>query len=308
LFFSNLKNNPKAAGLPQFKKKHSNISLKYKPFKPEHFIVNDKNIRIKFPIIGWVKARGKWDLEGGKVKTVAVTQECGEYFATLSVEVPQKKIIHPNKDQIVGIDMGVITTATLSDGTSFKLPDSVKDLDKRVRALQRRMRNKKKHSKNSKKAYAKIAKVQKRIARQKQSFFHEQSTRIAKQYGGIIVEDLKIQNMTKSAKGTKEKPGKNVAQKKGLNREILRNSLGDLKVKLEQKSKKFGGVFVKIDPKYTSQKCSKCGKQGKENRQTQASFVCTACGFSANADFNAALNIKEAGKFIVRQQQNGIKT
>jgi putative transposase len=117
----------------------------------------------------------------------------------------------------------------------------------------------------------------------------------AENQGIVVVEDLKIKNMTKSAKGTEEKPGKQVAQKKGLNRAITQQSWGLFFELLEYKVKARGGQFVKVDPRHTSQTCNCCGHVSSENRLKQEKFVCTACGHRANADVNAAKNIRDRG-------------
>ena len=104
----------------------------------------------------------------------------------------------------------------------------------------------------------------------------------------IRVEDLKIKNMTRSAKGTRCDPGRNVRQKAGLNREILRAGWGLLVRRLEEKAP---DRVEKIKPHYTSQRCSACGHVDGKSRESQAVFQCTACGFAGNADVNAARNI-----------------
>ena len=103
----------------------------------------------------------------------------------------------------------------------------------------------------------------------------------------VVLEDLNTKAMTKSAKGTVEKPGRNVKQKAGLNRAILASGWGQLERKLEYKA----GQVVYVDPAYTSQTCSQCGHTAQSNRPSQAVFRCGACGFRANADHNAAINI-----------------
>jgi transposase len=104
----------------------------------------------------------------------------------------------------------------------------------------------------------------------------------------IRVEDLKIRNMVRSAKGTGEAPGKNVAAKAGLNKAIHANGWGLLVRRLEDKAP---GRVEKVPPAYTSQRCSACGHTAKESRKSQAVFLCVACGYAANADVNAARNI-----------------
>ena len=115
--------------------------------------------------------------------------------------------------------------------------------------------------------------------------------RIAGKAHTVVIEDLNTEGMTRSAKGTKAKPGKNVRQKAGLNREILKTSWGALRQMLGYKA----GAVVEINPAYTSQTCSACGVVDADSRRTQASFKCTACGHAQNADLNAARNILASG-------------
>lgn len=102
----------------------------------------------------------------------------------------------------------------------------------------------------------------------------------------VILEDLKAKNLTKSAKGTVDDPGKNVKQKSGLNRVILDSQWYKLKQFLEESA-----VVYEIDPKYTSQKCSECGAIPKDNRKSKAKFGCMSCELELNTNFNVALNI-----------------
>ena len=115
----------------------------------------------------------------------------------------------------------------------------------------------------------------------------------------IAVEDLKIRNMTRSAKGTIETPGKNVAQKRGLNRSLVDLGASSFFSMLEYKSEYYGRDFVRVDPKYTSQTCSPCGHRSSENRKTQSQFACVKCGHTANADINAAVNILQSGRSVL---------
>lgn len=111
----------------------------------------------------------------------------------------------------------------------------------------------------------------------------------------IVVEDLKLKNMTKSAKGTSKTHGKNVKAKSGLNRVLLDLSIGEFVRQLEYKSKWYGRKLIKVNPAYTSQTCSSCGHKAKENRLSQSTFCCVKCGHSDNADYNAANNILRRG-------------
>ena len=118
---------------------------------------------------------------------------------------------------------------------------------------------------------------------------------IVREYDFIAVEDLKIGNMVRSAAGTIEEPGSNVAAKSGLNRSILDQSWGRLYQKIEHKAANAGAHFVRVPPQHTSQTCSACGAIDAASRRSQAVFHCTSCGHIANADVNAALNILRRG-------------
>ena len=116
----------------------------------------------------------------------------------------------------------------------------------------------------------------------------QRSTQIARDYDLIRVEDLDVRNMTRSAKGTVERPGRNVRQKAGLNRAILASGWGMFAARLEHKA---AGRLEKVDPAFTSWRCSECGTVDRKARESQAVFRCRSCGYSANADLNAARNI-----------------
>jgi putative transposase len=113
---------------------------------------------------------------------------------------------------------------------------------------------------------------------------------------------LQIGNMIRSAKGTRENPGRGVRAKAGLNREILRSGWGLLVRRLEEKAP---GRVEKVKPHYTSQRCSACGRVDRGSRESQAMFRCTACGFAANADVNAAINIA-AGHAVTARGGDGV--
>ena len=115
----------------------------------------------------------------------------------------------------------------------------------------------------------------------------------------IVFENLKVQNMVRSVKGTVDKPGKNVAQKRGLNRAISEAGWSMLERRIADKATVSGVVVVKVPAQYTSQTCSECGHRSTENRKSQVSFVCISCGHRENADINAAKNIRAAGLAVL---------
>ena len=201
---------------------------------------------------------------------------------------------HPNPG-LVGIDLGVARFATLSNGTVFDPLDFRKEEEK-IKRLQRALARKKKGSKNLAKTRKKLSVLHRKVADTRLDFLHKISTTICKNHAVVILEDLEVKGMSASARGTKEAPGKNVRQKSGLNRAILRQGWGTFRTLLDYKTRWSGGVLLLVPPGYTSQRCSGCGHTAPENRKTQAAFHCVACGLRLHADLNAALNIERAGR------------
>jgi putative transposase len=115
----------------------------------------------------------------------------------------------------------------------------------------------------------------------------------------IVIEDLKISNMSKSAKGTPERHGRNVSAKSGLNRSILDQGWYEMRRQPEYRQLRRGGLVIVVPPAYTSQRCACCGHTAKENRQTQSKFVCQVCGYPENAEVNGARNILAAGHAVL---------
>lgn len=115
------------------------------------------------------------------------------------------------------------------------------------------------------------------------------------------MEDLKVSNMSKSAKGDIENHGTNVKAKSGLNKSILDQGWHEFKRQLQYKQKWAGGDVILINPKHTSQTCpnSNCNRKSKQNRISQSEFVCKKCGYKNNADIVGVLNILAAGHAVL---------
>jgi len=146
------------------------------------------------------------------------------------------------------------------------------------------MSRKKKFSSNWKKAKAKVQRVHVRIANTRRNYLHKTSTTISKNHAMVVVEDLQVSNMSRSAAGTVEKPGRNVRQKSGLNKSILDQGRAEFRRQLDYKVLWQGGLFL---------------------ARSQAVFACVKCGFSENADLVAAINILRAGHAQLACQVNG---
>jgi IS605 OrfB family transposase len=168
--------------------------------------------------------------------------------------------------------------------------------------LQRKLARASRGSNRRRQVRAAVARLQAREADARKDWCEKTSTDLARRFDVICVEDLNIANMTRSAKGTAARPGRNVAAKAGLNREISRSGWGLLVRRLEDKAP---GRVQKINPAYTSQRCSACGHVDRKSRESQAGFWCTACGYTCNADVNAARNIAAGHAVNARRGDRG---
>lgn len=283
------KNQPNKR-IPNFKRLGKNeAGIKY----PQGITLDQGNSVVKLPKLGWVKYRNSREIEG-VVKNVTISRKSGKYSVSIQTEREVNDPIHP-ADTAIGIDLGVIQFATLSDGRVIAPKNSFKQLSQKLAREQRKLKKKVKFSANWNKQKQKITRLHSRIAQVRYDFLHQTSATISKNHAMIVMEDLKVSNMSRSAKGTPESPGNNVVQKSGLNRSILDQGWGEFRRQLEYKQMWLGGWLITVNPKHTSQTCSECGHVAKENRKTQEHFHCVACGHENNADVNAAQNILKRG-------------
>ncbi|HEX7163828.1 MAG TPA: transposase, partial [Trebonia sp.] len=248
--------------------------------------LNRKGAAVKIPKVGWVRFRLSRPLPKG-VKSFRVTLDrAGRWhvaFAAIPAPVPG-----PCTGEVVGIDRGVKVSAALSTGEMVAVPGLSGREAARLRRLERRLARAGRGSNRRRQVKAQVARMKARDADRRRDWVEKTSTDIARRFDVIRVEDLKVRDMTRSAKGTRDKPGRNVAAKAALNRGIQRSGWGKLVQRLEDKAP---GRVEKIPPAYTSQRCSACGHVDGRSRESQADFQCTACGYACNADVNAARNI-----------------
>ena len=283
----------KRTAYPKFKCRGEKDSFRY----PQGIKLEQHNSRIYLPKIGWVRYRNSRDVVG-EVKNVTVSQKCGKWFVSIQTEFEQAIPTHQGGE--IGIDMGVARFATLSNGEYFEPLNSFKKHQNTLKKAQQSLSRKVKFSQNWLKQKAKIGKIHHKIRNARQDYLHKISTEICKNHAMIYVEDLQIANMSKSAKGTTEQHGKNVAQKSGLNRSILDQGWFEFRRQLNYKTKWLGGFLVAVPPQNTSRTCPCCGYTAKENRQTQTDFECVECGYAENADVVGALNVLARGRAIVQ--------
>ena len=283
------KKSPKK--FPQFKKKGQHDSFRY----PQGIKVSGN--RVFLPKIGWVGFFKSRDIIG-TIKNATVSKKGEYWFVSIQTEIEAEKVVHKAKSAI-GVDLGVKQFATLSDGRVYEAKNSFKKRQSRLAKLQQRLANKKRGSSNFKSLKKRINKLHTKITNIRQDYLHQVSTDISKNHALVVLEDLKVANMSKSASGTLEDPGKKVAAKSGLNRAILDQGWHSFKSMLSYKLNHLGGELLLVDARYSSQKCSNCGHTEKNNRLSQAEFACLRCGMQENADINAAKNVLAAGHAVL---------
>jgi len=234
--------------------------------------------------------------EGAKLLSVTISREAGRWCAAVLIErevaVPASRGTGP----VVGIDLGVAQPVVLSTGEVHALPRASAGDAAHLARLQQRVARKVKGSKNRRKAIERLAAFKAAQARRRRDAMEKVTTAIAKNHGVVAMEDLRVRNMTASARGTAEEPGRNVAAKAGLNRSILDVAPGALRVRLGQKLAQAGGMLLLVPPAHTSQRCNACGHTEAGNRKSQSLFSCVVCGHTENADVNAARNIRDRAK------------
>lgn len=268
--------------------------------------------KVKLINLGFVKFhKDRIPPEDAKIKNYAITKKADGWYLSIYAEYMVKKTpIAPEPE--VGIDMGVANYMALSTGELIENPKYTDKYARKLAKLQRNLARKKGSKKGEKKSNryqkqaARVAKLHNKIANSRLDYQHKKTTEIVKRFQTIVIEDLKLQNMMASARGTVEKPGKNVRQKAGLNRSLGDAAIYQTRSLLEYKAGYHERTFKTVDPKFTSQTCSSCGYKDKSNRITQAKFVCGGCGAAFHADTNAAKNILKRSKNSLLSEKDSV--
>lgn len=283
----------KRADFPRFKKKGTGDSFRF----PQGYKLEQGNSRIFLPKLGWIRYRNSRGVLG-TIKNVTLSCFAGKWYASIQTEREVEQPVHPS-GSIVGIDVGIARFATLSDGTVFEPINSFKKQQARLARYQRAMSRKVKFSSNWKKAKARITKLHSKIGNIRRDYLHKTTTAISKNHAVAVVEDLQVSNMSKSAAGNADRPGKNVSAKSCLNRSILDQGWFEFRRQLEYKQAWRGGEVLAVNPRNTSRTCPCCGHVSADNRRTQAKFECVECGFEENADLVGAINVLAAGHAVL---------
>ena len=262
--------------------------------------VSRKVGQIWVPKAGWLRFRWSRAVPPG-AKSYRVTRDrAGRWHVAFAV-IPEP-VPAPGNGQAVGIDRGVAVSAALSTGELLHAPGLSARERTRLRRMQRKLASANRGSNRRGRVKHAIARLRARESDRRKDWAEKTSTDLARRFDVIRVEDLQIKNMTRSARGTRENPGRNVGQKAGLNRGILRSGWGLLVRRLEDKAP---GRVEKVRPAFTSQRCSACGQVDRDSRESQAVFRCAACGFACHADVNAAINIA-AGHAVTARGGDGV--
>jgi putative transposase len=275
------------AGRPSWRKAGRDEGFRIVAVKPSDVRRLSRHVgQVRVPKAGWVRFRWSRAVpEGAKSYRVTMDRAGRWHIAFAAIPAP---IPAPGNGQVVGIDRGIAVSAALSTGKTLYVPGLTARERKRMQRLERKLARARRGSNRRKRVRLAMARLKGRESDRRKDWAEKASTDIARQFDVIRVEDLRIRNMTRAAAGTVGNPGRNVRAKSGLNRQIMRSGWGLLVRRLEDKAP---SRVEKINPAFTSQRCSACGHVDPKSRESQARFCCTACGFAGNADVNAARNI-----------------
>jgi putative transposase len=255
--------------------------------------------RVYLQGIGQVKVHAHREV-AGRVKTIQIKRQGRRWTLVLSCDdVPTNPL--PVTGRQVGIDVGIVSFATTSDGQHVENPRWARASAARLAAAQQRLARAKTGSINRDLRRETVAARHRKVANQRKDFHHKQARELATRYDLIVVEDLKIANMLRRAKPVAEpaNPGhylpNGARAKSGLNRSISDAGWGQFVSILRAKAEEAGRAWIEVDPRHTSDRCEACGHVARANRVTQAEFACQRCAHRAQADEHAARNILRAG-------------
>lgn len=291
------KNFFEGRGFPRFKNRSTFRTFSYKPKD-----VKIEGSKVYLPSIGWMRFYNSRPIpDGFSIRTVTIRRKQDGWYMSVLIEdksipdFPIKPLEEVNT--AIGLDMGITKLVHCSDGSQFHNPKfSTDSKTSHLLALrQRRVNRKKKGSKNRAKAGKVVAQLHQRIADKRSDYQWQIANKVVKKADCIVVEDLNISAMKSRCKPRKDEHGNYIkngqSAKRALNKAISDAAWGDLISKIEYVAAKSGKIFLKINPRHTSQTCSACGCIDKASRDGEK-FICTSCGHFDHADLQAASNIK----------------
>lgn len=267
----------KVSGVPKFKKKGRSDS-----FELDGTIKITCARSIQVPKIGVLRTYE--NLPQVQPKNVTISRTANRWF--ISFKIDTEPTATPKSVDVVGVDLGVKSLATLSTGEVFKGATSwCRFLESKLQRLQWLNRRKQINSANWKKAQVKIARLHQRIANIRKDTLHKLTTYLAKNHGTVVIEDLNVSGMMNNHK---------------LAKAIADMGFYEFRRQLEYKAKLYGSKLVIVDRWFPSSKtCSFCGVKKETLTLSERVFHCEHCKFSLDRDWNAAINLRNAASHVV---------
>lgn len=276
--------------LPTFKRKGRSDSFRYS--SASEFKLDQPNSRVLLPQLGWLRYRNSREVLG-QVRNITVTALADEWFISILTERQVDRQIA--RGPTVGIDMGIVRFATLSNGKFYAPLNSFRRHEKALARAQRSLRRKIRYSNNWRKGKSKVQRIYVRVANARRDYLHKISTTISQNHAVVCIEDLKVSAMSRSVAAGPDRANGHASAKRGLNKSILDQGWFEFRRQLDYKLRWNGGRLVAVPPRNTSITCPGCGHIARENRLSQAQFECAACGLRENADLVGAINVLRAG-------------
>jgi putative transposase len=285
-------------GYPRFKPAHRFDSVEW-PKDGDGCRWRPDSRRVYLQGIGQVRATVHRQVHG-RVKTIQVHRQGRHWMLILSCDDVPTRPLEPTR-AAVGVDVGIASFATTSDGDHLPNPGYGRIAAARLGTAQRVLARKQRGSNNRRSARASLAGRHRKLANQRRNFHHHAARALVARYDLLVVENLKIHNLVRrpASRPDPDQPGRflpnRAVAKTGLHRSIHDAGWARFVSILRAKAEEAGRVVIDVDPRHTSDRCEACGHTAKENRASQAVFSCRGCGHSLNADHHAARNILRAG-------------
>lgn len=279
-------------GFPKFKAKGNTVP-KFVYTTGLFGIIQDDPKALKLPRIGRVHCMENVSDRVGdaRVLRMAISQRAGRWFASLTVEREDEPITQAPKGGAVGIDLGIKTLATLSDGTVIENPRHLKKSEQKLKRAQRVLSRKMPGSNRRVRAKAKVARIHAHIANQRQDALHKITAQLTSKYSEISIEDLNVVGMAKNHT---------------LAKSVMDASFGEFRRQLEYKTERTGARLNIVDRWYPSSKtCSGCGRVKAKLSLSERTYSCDSCGLVIDRDLNAAININVAGSALETVNAHG---
>ena len=294
--FQNWWKNPSHFGRPTWRRSGINEGFRVVSLNIKR--INRKWGEVHIPKVGFVRFRltRMWsEVEAARSARITLSRS-GQWH--VSFVTPPPSIQRHSTGAIVGIDMGIANSVTMSEGETLHMPALLSEQEShRKRHLQRRMSRQAMGSNRRSRTKHQVAVLAEREKSRRKDWIEKTTTDLVREFDVIAVEDLKIKNMISSTRGTVENPGTEVKAKSGSNRSTQSQAWGTFRTRLTDKATwaNSPAEIIAVPAANTSRRCSVCGHTAKENRESQAVFLCRSCGHREHADVNAAKNILAAG-------------